>query len=164
VPIPPKQDESKLLLVQITDVYTLENFPSIKTLLQEAREAYGDQGKVVSVLTGDFLSPYLLSSVDRGAGMMKALAKTPIDYLTWGNHEADIDHRTVCKHVREFPGTFINTNMQDHEVMTLQKPFEILEVVSPDGSQTRRVGLVGIMSDDPALYKHFKAPGAFGGE
>ena len=40
------------------------------------------------MLTGDFLSPYLLSSIDRGAGMMKALAATPIDILTWGNHEA----------------------------------------------------------------------------
>jgi len=29
---------------------------------------------------------YLLSTVDKGAGMMNAIAKTPIDYLTWGNH------------------------------------------------------------------------------
>jgi hypothetical protein len=50
--------------------------------------------------SGDFLAPYLLSSIDRGAGMMNAIAKTPIDYLTWGNHEADIDHFTLCKHVR----------------------------------------------------------------
>ena len=41
---------------------------------------------VISMLTGDFLAPYLLSSVDRGKGMMKALAGTPVDYLTWGNH------------------------------------------------------------------------------
>ena len=41
---------------------------------------------VISMLTGDFLAPYLLSSVDRGKGMMNALAGTPIDYLTWGNH------------------------------------------------------------------------------
>ena len=36
---------------------------------------------VISMLTGDFLAPYLLSSVDRGKGMMRALAETPIDFL-----------------------------------------------------------------------------------
>lgn len=88
-------------MVQITDVYTLENFASIKTMLEETREE-AEGSKVVSVLTGDFLAPYLLSSVDRGHGMMKAITKTPIDYLTWGNHEADINHKTVCNHVKNF--------------------------------------------------------------
>ena len=72
-------------------MYTLENFASLKTLLATIRQAQGEDGprnRVVSMLTGDFLSPYLLSSIDRGAGMMKALAATPIDILTWGNHEA----------------------------------------------------------------------------
>jgi 2',3'-cyclic-nucleotide 2'-phosphodiesterase (5'-nucleotidase family) len=162
VPTPPKESEAKLTIVQITDVYTLSNFGSLKTLLLEAKERSAPS-KVVSLLTGDFLAPYLLSSVDRGAGMMNALAKTPIDYLTWGNHEADINHRTVCKHVKNFPGAFINTNMQDHEAMEYQKPFEILEVTSPDGSQTRKVGLIAVLSNDPALYKHFRDPGPFGG-
>lgn len=162
IPNPPLESQSKLTIVQVTDVYTLEHFASLKTLLRDARHRSAPSS-VVSVLTGDFLAPYLLSSVDRGAGMMNALAKTPIDYLTWGNHEADINHRTVCKHVKNFPGTFINTNMQDHEAMEFQKPFEILRIASPDGSQTRTVGLIAVLSDDPALYKHFQEPGAFGG-
>eukprot|EP00434_Breviolum_minutum_P019431 symbB.v1.2.017134.t1/scaffold1268.1/size213459/15 len=45
-------------------------------------------GMGVGMLTGDFLAPYLLSSIDMGVGMMKMLNGTPIDYLTWGNHEA----------------------------------------------------------------------------
>lgn len=68
-PQPPKPNECKLTIVQITDVYTLENFASLKTMLKQTREAYGE-GKVISMLTGDFLSPYLLSSVDQGAGMV----------------------------------------------------------------------------------------------
>ena len=89
-----------------------ENFANLRTMLKETREkisqyrtdeagAEDDTDKekedlpqtltksdtgVISMLTGDFLAPYLLSSVDRGEGMMKALAGTPIDYLTWGNH------------------------------------------------------------------------------
>ena len=82
---PTNSSEAKLIVIQCTDVYTLENFANMKTLIEETKaKAVG--AKVVSVLTGDFLSPYLLSAVDNGAGMMNALAKTPIDYLTWGNH------------------------------------------------------------------------------
>ena len=159
---PPKVGESKLTIVQITDVYTLENFPSLKTMLSEIRRAQGPNGKVVSMLTGDFLSPYLLSSIDRGAGMMAALKATPVDILTWGNHEADIDHRTTCKHVRKWPGIWINSNMQSHDMMKYQVPYHIIEIPSPDGSQTRKVGLIAVLSNEPNLYAHFKG-GAFGG-
>jgi 2',3'-cyclic-nucleotide 2'-phosphodiesterase (5'-nucleotidase family) len=85
--------EARLIILQVTDVYTLENFASFKTLLEETRKN-SEGAKVISMLTGDFLSPYLLSSVDRGFGMMHALDRIPMDYLTWGNHEADISHRT----------------------------------------------------------------------
>ena len=57
--------------------------------------------RVVSVLTGDFLAPYLLASVDQGFGMMRMLAACGVDYVTWGNHEADVDHRVVCRHAWE---------------------------------------------------------------
>ena len=157
-PVAPNPSEAKLTIVQVTDVYTLEHFASLKTLLAQAKEQSAP-GKVISMLTGDFLAPYLLSSVDRGAGMMNAISKVPIDYVTWGNHEADIDHRNVCRHVRNFPGTWLNTNMQDHEAMDCQQPFDIVEVTSPDGTNTRRIGLVAVLSNDPGLYSHFKPPG-----
>lgn len=193
-PSPLKPSEARLTVVQITDVYTLENFAALKTMLVETRgqikefrdNVSGAEGGdtsttadnsdeklpqtltksdtgVISMLTGDFLAPYLLSSVDRGKGMMRALAGTPIDYLTWGNHEADIDHRTVCRHVRDFNGKWINSNMLDHDAMDAQQEFDVVEITSPDGTNTRRVGLVGVLSNDPDLYSHFKAPGAFGG-
>mmetsp|Transcript_29069 Transcript_29069/g.64483 ORF Transcript_29069/g.64483 Transcript_29069/m.64483 type:complete len:745 (+) Transcript_29069:159-2393(+) len=160
---PSKPTEARLTIVQITDVYTLDNFASLKTMLETIRARQGPNDTVISMLTGDFLSPYLLSSIDRGKGMMNALAATPIDIVIWGNHEADIDHRTVCKHVKGFPGTWINTNMQSHEAMEHQVPYKIIDISSPDGSNVRRVGLVAVLSDDPKLYSHFKPPGAFGG-
>lgn len=160
-PSPPS--EVRLTVVQITDVYTLDNFSSLKTMLETIRERQGPNGAVISVLTGDFLSPYLLSSIDRGSGMMSALAKTPIDILIWGNHEADIDHKTVCRHVKNFPGIWINSNMQSHDMMAYQVPYHIVEVESADGTNVRKIGLVAVLSNDPKLYAHFKPPGAFGG-
>ena len=157
---PPSPTAARLTIVQVTDVYTLENFPRLKTLLHDVRTT---NPATISMLTGDFLAPYLLSSIDKGHGMMRMINETPIDYLTWGNHEADIDHKEVCGHVRGYRGKWINSNMLDHEAMDAQQEYDVVEVVSADGTQTRRVGLVACLSDDPALYANFKAPGAFGG-
>jgi 2',3'-cyclic-nucleotide 2'-phosphodiesterase (5'-nucleotidase family) len=85
-PAPCKPDEARLTIVQITDTYTLEHLPSVKTLLADIREK-SEGSTVISMMTGDFLAPYLLSSVDRGQGMMDALSAIPIDYISWGNHE-----------------------------------------------------------------------------
>ena len=161
--LPSKPNEARLTIVQITDVYTLDNFASLKTMLRTIREKQGPNSTVISMLTGDFLSPYLLSSIDRGKGMMDALDAVPIDVVIWGNHEADIDHKTVCRHVKQFRGKWINTNMQDHEAMEHQIPYDIITIKSPDGCDTRKIGLVAVLSDDPKLYSHFKSPGAFGG-
>ena len=53
--------------------------------------------------------------------------------------------------------------MQDHEAMDAQVPYEIIEIRSADGKQTRKIGLIAVLSNDPKLYSGFKAPGAFGG-
>jgi 2',3'-cyclic-nucleotide 2'-phosphodiesterase (5'-nucleotidase family) len=81
-PTPCAPGEARLTIIQITDTYTLDNLASVKTLLADTREK-SKGSKVISMMTGDFLAPYLLSSVDRGKGMMNALSKIPIDYLTW---------------------------------------------------------------------------------
>eukprot|EP00966_Prymnesium_polylepis_P104095 2410524-Prymnesium_polylepis.1 len=90
----PLTPTAALRIVHITDVYTLENFPSLRTLIQEKRAEFeathGKGSRTICVLTGDFLMPYLLSSVDKGKGMMAMLNGTPVDYVTWGNHEADV--------------------------------------------------------------------------
>ena len=80
------KEAARIRIIQITDVYTLRNFPHLKTLINEKRaeiDALG--GKTISILTGDFLAPYLLSSFHKGTGMISILNKTPIDYVIWGN-------------------------------------------------------------------------------
>ena len=100
-------DEARLTVIQITDVYSLENLASVKTLLADTR-AKSTGSKVVSMITGDFLAPYLLSSVDRGQGMMNALAKIPIDYISWGNHEVNISmSRRWTNHQMDGPLTHL---------------------------------------------------------
>ena len=65
---PPSPTAARLTVVQVTDVYTLENFPRLKTLLHDVRQT---NPTTISMLTGDFLAPYLLSSIDKGHGMSR---------------------------------------------------------------------------------------------
>jgi 2',3'-cyclic-nucleotide 2'-phosphodiesterase (5'-nucleotidase family) len=76
-PTPCQPEEARLTVIQITDVYTLEHLASVKTLVEETR-AKSTGSKVICMITGDFLSPYLLASVDRGQGMMDALNAIPM--------------------------------------------------------------------------------------
>ena len=154
---------ARLRIIQITDVYKLDNFPSLKSLIKDKKtEQRILGGKTISVLTGDFLAPYLLSSFDGGVGMMNMINKTPIDYLIWGNHESDLSHLTVMEREREYQGVWINSNMKSHESFKnskCQKEFEVIEVRSPDGTNRRKIGMIGVLTNDPKLHK----AGAFGG-
>jgi hypothetical protein len=53
--------------------------------------------------------------------------------------------------------------MVDHAAMDAQKEYDIIEVTSPNGENKRNIGMVAVLSNDPKLYDHFPAPGAFGG-
>jgi 2',3'-cyclic-nucleotide 2'-phosphodiesterase (5'-nucleotidase family) len=53
--------------------------------------------------------------------------------------------------------------MIDHEAMDAQQEYDIVEISSPDGENERKVGIMAVLSADPALYGHFKEPGPFGG-
>lgn len=57
----------------------------------------------------------------------------------------------------------LNSNMIDHEAMDDQQEYDVIELTSSDGKHTRKVGLCAVLTNDPAVYSHFKAPGAFGG-
>ena len=85
-PAPFDQGAAWLRIIHVTDVYTLEHFPRLKTLIAAKRaEAAAAGARTLSVLTGDFLAPYLLASFDMGQGMVRMLNGAPIDYVTWGN-------------------------------------------------------------------------------
>ena len=53
-PDPLEEGECRLIICQITDVYTLENFASFKTMVEETKQN-ADGATVISMLTGDFL-------------------------------------------------------------------------------------------------------------
>eukprot|EP00930_Biecheleria_cincta_P098067 TRINITY_DN89755_c0_g1_i1.p1 TRINITY_DN89755_c0_g1~~TRINITY_DN89755_c0_g1_i1.p1 ORF type:complete len:579 (+),score=72.55 TRINITY_DN89755_c0_g1_i1:172-1908(+) len=155
---------ASLRIVHVTDTYTLENFPSLKTCLAAQRADCEQRGaSAICVHTGDFLAPYTLSSIDKGCAMMSVMNATPIDCIMWGNHDGnDMCHKAVMEREREYTGVWINSNMTSHESFvgsSSQVDRHIIEVCSPDGSNRRRIGMCAVLSNDPGLY----GPHAFGG-
>jgi 2',3'-cyclic-nucleotide 2'-phosphodiesterase (5'-nucleotidase family) len=72
-----------LRILQINDVYELGNFPSFKTLVDEKSQG---PDKTLIILAGDFLAPSLLSSLDKGRGMVDTMMACGITHVCFGNH------------------------------------------------------------------------------
>lgn len=130
-----------LRIISINDIYTLENLPRLATLIRAHRQP----GTIV-IIAGDFVGPSLLSSLDAGRGMIACLNAIGVDYAILGNHEDDIAPAELHRRVAEFRGTWISTNVDFDPAM-------------PRDAIVGDVGLVGVVLDDPAMYK---GP-AFGG-
>lgn len=143
----------RLRLVAINDVYLLENLPRLRTLL---RAPAPDVDLTLCTLAGDFVSPSLLSSLDRGAGMIDCLNAVPVTHVCFGNHEQDVPFDALLDRVRQFRGTWINTNLP-----TLEPALPRCQalVVQGEGTRAVRVGMVGGVTEDPSLYR----PKPFGG-
>jgi 2',3'-cyclic-nucleotide 2'-phosphodiesterase (5'-nucleotidase family) len=152
----PSRSAAALRLINVTDTYKFDNFASLKTLIEEKS---GEGIPTKSIMSGDFLAPYLLSSYDDGEGMMRMLNALPIDFLTWGNHDInDLSDAAVMKREREYTaGVLINSNMTEHPTFaesTCQVKYHVEEVSSPDGTNVRRIGFLGLITDDPKLFKN----------
>lgn len=77
----------RLTIVAINDVYELANFPSLKTLVESVMRSR--KNRVITCLAGDFLAPSILSSMDKGLGMVECLNRIPVSHVCFGNHEGD---------------------------------------------------------------------------
>lgn len=144
-----------LRLVCVNDVYSLENLPRLRTLVRHHRET-DPADLLITTLAGDFVAPSLLSSLDHGDAMVACLNAVPVTHVCFGNHEQDVPPEALVARVKQFQGTWLNTNVRGFEP-TLPSS-QVLEVRSPSG-RTVRVGLVGVVTEDPSLYH----PGAFQG-
>ncbi|WP_242516336.1 5'-nucleotidase C-terminal domain-containing protein [Sorangium cellulosum] len=138
----------------MNDVYLLDNLPRLATLVR--RHAAGPADRFIAVMAGDFLAPSLLSSLDHGRGMVDCMNALPITHAIFGNHEADVALPELRARVREFRGTWLNTNMPSFAPAL--PTHEILDLSSP-GGRTVRIGLLGLLVHAQGLYRR----DAFGG-
>ncbi|ORY31575.1 Metallo-dependent phosphatase [Rhizoclosmatium globosum] len=151
----------QIKFLTVNDVYKMTNLPSLATAIQEEK-AKGVP--VIVLLPGDFISPSLLSSLDRGFGMIDVLNQVGIDYVCFGNHEDDVDFQALLSRLKQSQFKWVNTNMKGFplpEDLVEQAPtFVQIDVPALDlKSKAKKVALLGLCTDDEHLYK----PRHFGG-
>jgi 2',3'-cyclic-nucleotide 2'-phosphodiesterase (5'-nucleotidase family) len=157
----PKKDEEKciwLRIIQVNDVYQLDMFPQLKTLIDEHRAEGPDM--ILVVLSGDFLAPSLLSSLDKGRSMVDLLNLCGFTHVSFGNHEKDVGEDALVERIQQSRFCWVNTNMRelDERLGVNTVPEAIVEVNY--GHHSKCVGLLGLLSDDPTLYSNSTFAGA----
>jgi len=149
--------ETKLRIVAINDVYELDYLPHYATCRRKETlpsDAGISTSVTIGIMAGDFLAPSLLSSLDKGVGMVDCLNLCRLDYASIGNHEGDVPMIHFFNRIRESRFTWINSNMALHCPKDIALPkYSILQVGS------KRVALLGLNTDDKAVF----SPGAFNG-
>jgi len=155
-------DVVRMRFVHINDVYVMDNLPKLRKFLDDCSMGLRRENLIVSI-GGDLLSPYPLSTLDKGRGMVDVMLESGVQYACFGNHEADVGLPALKKRLErwhERGGVWINTNMPDL-LKELQLPsYASVVGLSKDGHHSRQVCLVGVCTKDPSLYN---APDDFGG-
>lgn len=175
--LPPVARGPWLRIVSVNDVYSLENLPRLRTLVEASRAGTAPPHPtapdvLLVTLVGDFLAPSTLSSIDGGAAMIDCMNRVPITHAALGNHEDDVRPEELRARVGEFAGTWLATNVIGLHPKTV--PSQILSVgaaprpeggtdgVDQAGGATRpvRVGLIGVVMDDARDYRDVPFEGA----
>jgi len=134
-----------LRIVQVNDVYTLENLRRLRSLVQH--HATTDPADLFLVtLAGDFVAPSVLSSLDAGLGMVDCMNAVGVTHAILGNHEDDIPTGELRKRVAELHATLLGTNVRG---LSPPVPAHDVVQVACRGGRAVRLGLVGVVMDDP---------------
>jgi 2',3'-cyclic-nucleotide 2'-phosphodiesterase (5'-nucleotidase family) len=137
----------RLRIVSVNDVYSLENLPRLKTLVDRQR-ARTDADALIVVLAGDFLAPSLLSSIDAGRGMVDCLNRIGVTHVVLGNHEDDLPPEELRHRIGELSAKCLGTNVRPTANAPLELPRH--DVIDVKGL---KVGLVGTVVADASVYR-----------
>jgi 2',3'-cyclic-nucleotide 2'-phosphodiesterase (5'-nucleotidase family) len=138
-----------LRLVCVNDVYTLENLPRLRSLVEHHRLTSPADALLVT-LAGDFLAPSVLSSLDHGRGMVDCMNAIGFTHVTFGNHEDDVPPEELRRRAAELHAVWLNSNVRGF-VPAL--PVDDVVVVAHEGGRSVRVGLLGVVMNEPSLYQ-----------
>ncbi|KAJ3119781.1 hypothetical protein HK100_000155 [Physocladia obscura] len=157
-----------LRIVSVNDVYKLDLLAHLAAAVDRARASTPPPHTVplVVVLPGDFLSPSLLSSLDRGLAMVDVLNQCGVDYVCFGNHEDDVDFASLNDRIEQSNFVWINSNipkLKVRESIRHKVPDHVKLSIPSIGNTDlppKTVALLGLCTDDAHLYKPFHFGGA----
>ncbi len=161
----------KVTLLHLNDVYEIDPVSGgaqgglarvatlKKRLLKENPNTY-------AILAGDLFSPSALGAAPFKAGhldgrqMVATLNQLGLDYITFGNHEFDLNKDSFYTRLSESRSTWISSNVFDEK----GSPFpgvsesEII-TVTDDSNNTVRIGLFGVtLASNKKSYVTYKDP------
>lgn len=150
-------EKTVLKIIAINDVYEIDNLPYFATCKRLEVERTSDAAdRVIAVLPGDFVAPSLLSSIDKGYGMIDCLNASGMDYVSIGNHENDIPLNQLHNRIKQSKFTWINSNMPDLPLGTLQTLLPEYSIICV---KDKRIALLGLNTEDRSILN----ANAFGG-
>ena len=165
---PPRNaaNEIDFIVLQLNDVYEIApleggkagGLARVASLRQELLE---ETPNVISVLSGDFLSPSLMGTLKlpngekiAGLQMVETLNTLGLDYVTFGNHEFDISDPDVLQKridASTFKWTVCNAlRVKDGEKAPFTQngnpvPKYIVHEMTTPGGKKVRLGLLGVV-------------------
>ena len=150
LPKPREAVDNYLRIISINDVYDINNYPYVETVIKSLKETSED-AVVIACLSGDFLSPCLITSLDGGKAMLDVLKVVNIDYICFGNHEFDVSLDVLGERFKTYEGKCLNSNILDLPIVDASgqplPKYEIVEVGS------RRVAFAGFCTNNTDIFR-----------
>lgn len=138
-------DQVQLTFLHFNDVYEIRDKNGVggaamlMTALQEARVQAKNSFTIVS---GDFLSPSLVSEFTKGSHMIKLFNAMHVDMVALGNHEFDFGISILRKRMCESKFAWINSNILESN----KKPFAGTLPTLIKEVEGLKIGFAGILT------------------
>ncbi len=170
----------EFIILQLNDVYEISpldggrvgGMARVATVLQHLE---AKNPNTIAVLSGDFLSPSLISSIRidgvpiAGEQMVAAMNAAGIDYVTFGNHEFDVPIGSLQRRLAELRATVVSSNVKHRTVDGSLAPFvqirggqevpipgHVVHTFAASSCRELELGLIGLtLSFNLADYVHY---------
>ncbi len=150
LPRPREAEGTYLRIVSINDVYEIKNYPYIETVIQGLKQTAED-AVVIASMSGDFLSPCLLTSLDGGKSMLDVLNVVNIDYICFGNHEFDINLDVLHERFKTYRGKCLNGNIPNLSIVDITgNPLPKYDLVK---IKKHRVAFAGFCTNNTDIFR-----------
>ena len=151
------RESVRVTLLSVNDVYALE--PSaegrggLARLATKVREIRRDSPRALFTLSGDTLSPSLMSALFKGRQMVEAWNLLGLDAATFGNHEFDFGPAVLWQRMDESRFVWLSSNVLERGS---RAPFGGARATWIKELGGTRVGLIGLTVPETA---HTSSPG-----
>jgi 2',3'-cyclic-nucleotide 2'-phosphodiesterase (5'-nucleotidase family) len=138
---------TRITFLQFNDFYELlpkgglGGAAELATLIERERAAHPG---ALTVVSGDFLSPSILSGVTKGAPMIDVFNAMGVDLVVAGNHEFDFGLAVTDQRIAQSKFAWLASNLHDHAGKPL--PGTVPRLLREVGGI--RVGFVGITTPE----------------